>query len=153
STRHIKPQTLSSNVCSLSSSPIILVGPYLFIIFASPSDNAPTLKTDISTSCTLPSGQTNHAGLSQWDCQLEDGKYNQMDQYSNLYSSRGLQVQPQTRTHNQSPKLKEHSNLPPPGLNELYETDRTQLRGNLQKTTLLNYSQDRQRGIQQGSSS
>ncbi|KAI8461406.1 hypothetical protein BY996DRAFT_8414610 [Phakopsora pachyrhizi] len=26
--------------------------------------------------------KTNHAGLSQWDCQLEDGKYNQMDQYS-----------------------------------------------------------------------
>ncbi|KAI8461111.1 hypothetical protein BY996DRAFT_6408902 [Phakopsora pachyrhizi] len=26
--------------------------------------------------------KTNHAGLSQWDRQLEDGKYNQMDQYS-----------------------------------------------------------------------
>ncbi|KAI8456423.1 hypothetical protein BY996DRAFT_8448090 [Phakopsora pachyrhizi] len=26
--------------------------------------------------------KANHAGLSQWDRQLEDGKYNQMDQYS-----------------------------------------------------------------------
>ncbi|CAH7682690.1 divergent CRAL/TRIO domain-domain-containing protein [Phakopsora pachyrhizi] len=30
-------------------SPIILVGPYLFIIFASPSDNAPTLKQIVSS--------------------------------------------------------------------------------------------------------
>ncbi|KAI8444661.1 hypothetical protein BY996DRAFT_6595843, partial [Phakopsora pachyrhizi] len=107
-------------------SPIILVGPYLFIIFASLSDNAPTLKQIISSNLILDcSTRKNLKSLSQWDCQLEDGKYNQMDQYSvrtdqpcpdqsvshlNLYSSQGLQVQPQTRTHNQSPKLKEHSN-------------------------------------------
>ncbi|KAI8444018.1 hypothetical protein BY996DRAFT_6463716 [Phakopsora pachyrhizi] len=93
-------------------SPITLVGPYLFIIFASPSDNAPTLKQIFSSYLILdPSTRKNLKSFnvlhpSFWSKLTMQVFLNGI----NLYSSGGLQVQPQTRTHNQSLKLKEHSN-------------------------------------------